>query len=146
MGFTLQFCVCSISPEPFEQFCPRFFQWGAYSICLIHTATPSRPIHTYIHTKNGFSAVSFEYIGILKSYFIHRYIIIRYRPRLILDKILLLLTKEAQLNFGYSLKKLLLSYWEIRDKNISEDFNYKKIHRRYIYDMAVLYCGVVLPY
>ena len=29
--------------------------------------------------------------------------------------------EEAQLNFGYSLNKLLLNYWEIQDKNISEE-------------------------
>ena len=29
--------------------------------------------------KNGFHVISFEYIGGLDSYFIHRYIIINYR-------------------------------------------------------------------
>ena len=36
-------------------------------------------IHTYVHPvrlKNGFRAISFENIGVLDSYFIHRYIII----------------------------------------------------------------------
>ena len=37
--------------------------------------------------KNGFQAISFEYIGVLDSYFIHRYIIIKYRSSLIMDKI-----------------------------------------------------------
>ena len=36
--------------------------------------------------NNGFQAISFEYIGILDSYFIHRYIIIKYRSSLIKDK------------------------------------------------------------
>ena len=36
-------------------------------------------------TKNG--AISFEYIGELDSYFIQRYIIIKYRSSLITDKI-----------------------------------------------------------
>ena len=35
--------------------------------------------------KNGFRAISFEYIGVLDSYFIHRYIIIKYRSSLITD-------------------------------------------------------------
>ena len=37
--------------------------------------------------KNGFWVISFEYIGILDSYFIHRYIMINYRSSLIKDKI-----------------------------------------------------------
>ena len=41
--------------------------------------------------KNGFRAISFEYAGVLDSYFIHRYIIIKYRSSLITDKIHLLL-------------------------------------------------------
>ena len=42
--------------------------------------------------KNGFRAISFEYIGEFDSYFIHRYII-RYRPSLITDKIHQLLSE-----------------------------------------------------
>ena len=38
-------------------------------------------------TKNGFGAISFEYIGVLDLYFIHRYIIIKYRSSSITDKI-----------------------------------------------------------
>ena len=41
--------------------------------------------------KNGFRAISFEYIGVLDSYFIHRYLIIKYRSSSIIDKIHLLL-------------------------------------------------------
>ena len=37
--------------------------------------------------KNGFRTISFEYIGALDSYFIHRYIIIKYRSSSITDKI-----------------------------------------------------------
>ena len=37
-------------------------------------------------TKNGFRAISFEYIGELDSYFIQRYIIIKYRSSSITDK------------------------------------------------------------
>ena len=37
--------------------------------------------------KNGFRAISFEYVGVLDSYFIHRYVIIKYRSSLIRDKI-----------------------------------------------------------
>ena len=36
--------------------------------------------------KNGFRAISFEYIGELDSYFIHRYIIIKHRSGSIMDK------------------------------------------------------------
>ena len=35
-----------------------------------------------LRMKNGFRAISFEYIGVLDSYFMHRYIIIKYRSRL----------------------------------------------------------------
>ena len=38
---------------------------GAYSITLVCTD---------VRTKNGFLAISFKYIGVLDSYFIHRYI------------------------------------------------------------------------
>ena len=47
-------------------------------------------VHTYVHpvrTKNGFRAISFEYFGVVDSYFIHRYIIIKYRSSSITDKI-----------------------------------------------------------
>ena len=44
-------------------------------------------------TNNGFRAISFEYIGELDSYFIHRYIIIKYRPSSITDKIHQLLSE-----------------------------------------------------
>ena len=38
-------------------------------------------------TKNGLRAISFEYISELDSYFIQRYIILKYRSRSITDKI-----------------------------------------------------------
>ena len=40
-----------------------------------------------LHMKNGFQAISFEYVGVFDSYFIHRYIIIKYMSSLIMDKI-----------------------------------------------------------
>ena len=45
---------------------------GAYSITLVRSY-----VHTYVmpvRTKNGFLVISFENIGVLDSYFIHRYI------------------------------------------------------------------------
>ena len=53
----------------------------AYSITIVSTY-----LH-HVHMKNGFRAISFENIGILDSYFTHRYIIIKYRSSLIKDKI-----------------------------------------------------------
>ena len=50
----------------------------------------SYPLISY---KNGFRVISFEYIGILDSYFIHRYIIIKYRSILIKDIIHLLFSE-----------------------------------------------------
>ena len=46
-------------------------------------------VHPYVRpvcTKNGFRAISFENIGVLDSYFIHRYIILKYRSSLITGK------------------------------------------------------------
>ena len=51
-------------------------------------------------TKNGFRAISFEYIGELDSYFIHRYIIINYRLSSITDKIHQLLSMPYLCKFG----------------------------------------------
>ena len=36
-----------------------------------------------IHTKNGFHSISFEKISVLDSYFVHRYIIIKYTSSVI---------------------------------------------------------------
>ena len=47
-------------------------------------------VRTY---KKGFRAISFENIGVLDSYFIHRYIVIKYRSSLIMDKIHQLLSE-----------------------------------------------------
>ena len=45
-----------------------------------------------LRMKNGFQAISFEYdgveyVGVMDSYFIHRYVIIKYRSSSITDKI-----------------------------------------------------------
>ena len=40
-----------------------------------------------LRMKNGFRAISFEFIGVLDSYYMHRYIIIKYRSSSITDKI-----------------------------------------------------------
>ena len=37
--------------------------------------------------KNGFRVISFEYVSVLDSYFIQRYVIIKYRSSSITDKI-----------------------------------------------------------
>ena len=47
--------------------------------------------------KNGFRVISFEYIGIVDSYFIHRYIMIKYKSSLIKDKIHWLLSELCPL-------------------------------------------------
>ena len=44
-----------------------------------------------LRMKNGFRAIPFENIGVLDSYFIHRYVIIKHRSSLMMDKIHLLL-------------------------------------------------------
>ena len=71
-----------------------------FSCCCLHIYAPAifngghieSPLSVRpVCTKNGFWAIYFEYIGVLDSYFIHRYIIIKYRSSLIKDKILQLL-------------------------------------------------------
>ena len=68
---------------------------GAYSITLVRTyvRTYVRMYVRPVHPKHGFRAISFENIGVLDSYFIHRYIIIKYRSSLIMDKIHQLLSE-----------------------------------------------------
>ena len=61
-----------------------------------HIASPLsvRPsVHTSRTYENGFRAISFENIGVLDSYFIHRYVIIKYRSSSIMDKIHQLLSE-----------------------------------------------------
>ena len=60
-----------------------------YIRTYIHTSRTSCPVRT----KNGFRAISFEYIGVLDLYFIHRYIIIKYRLSSITEKIHRLLSE-----------------------------------------------------
>ena len=70
-----------------------------------HIASPLsvRPyVRTYVRpvrTKNGFRAISFENIHVLDSYFIHRYIIIKYRSSSIMEKIHQLLSELWPLIF-----------------------------------------------
>ena len=66
-----------------------------------HIAFPLS-VRTYVRpvcTKDGFRAISFENIGVLDSYFIHRYIIIKYRSSSIMDKIHQLLSELWPLIF-----------------------------------------------
>ena len=67
-----------------------------------------------LHTKNGFRVISFEYIGILDSNLIHRFMIIKYRPSSIKEKIHRLFSELWPLIFirkkvsgGYLLKTLV---------------------------------------
>ena len=54
-----------------------------------------------LRMKNGFRAISFEYIGELDSYFMQRLIIIKYWSSLITDKIQKLLSELWPLIFVY---------------------------------------------
>ena len=56
-----------------------------------------------LRMKNGFRAISFENIGVLDSYFIHRYIIIKYRSSSIIDKIHQLLSELWPLIFEWKM-------------------------------------------
>ena len=54
---------------------------GIYSITLVRTSVRTYEyICTSVRTKNGFrgGAISFETIGVLDYYFMHRYMIMKY--------------------------------------------------------------------
>ena len=98
---------------------PFIMGGGAYSITLVRTSVRTYVhtyLHTYVRTKNGFQAISFEYIGVLDSYFIHRYKSIKYRSSSITDKIHWLLSElwplisEWKMVFGLYLLNTLV-YW-----------------------------------
>ena len=72
---------------------PPFIMGGGYSITLVRTYIRGTYILTSRTYENGFRAISFENIGVLDSYFIHRYIIIKYRSSSIMDKIHQLLSE-----------------------------------------------------
>ena len=86
----------------------------------IRTSRTSCPVRT----KNGFRAISFEYIGVLDSYFIQRYIIIKYRSSLITDKIYRLLSElwtlisERKMVSGRYLLNTLVNWIYISYKGI----------------------------
>ena len=70
---------------------PPFVMGGGGHIASPLSVRPS--VRTYVRTKKGFQAISFEYIGALDSNFIHRYIIIKYRSSSITDEIHRLLSE-----------------------------------------------------
>ena len=72
---------------------PPPFIIGGGHIASPLSVRPSVRTSRPVRTKNGFRAISFEYIGVLDSYFIHRYIIIKYRSSSTTDKIHRLLSK-----------------------------------------------------
>ena len=76
-----------------------------------------------LRVKNGFRAISFEHSYVLDSYFIHRYIIIKYRSSSIMDKIHQLLSELWPL---ISVKKMVC--WAISFEYICETDSYF-IHR-----------------
>ena len=67
---------------------PPFSMWGvggwvgAGHIVYVHMSRPVLSVPS-VRNKNGFRLISFEKISVLDSNFIHRYIIIKYRPSLI---------------------------------------------------------------
>ena len=69
--------------------------FNGWHIALPLSICPSHPVYT----KNNFLAISFEFIGVLDSYHIHRYIIIKYRSSSIKDKIHQLLSELWPLIF-----------------------------------------------
>ena len=66
---------------------PPFIMGGGHIASPLSVRPYVRPYIRPVRTKNGFRAISFEYIGVLDSYFIQRYIIMKYRSSSITDKI-----------------------------------------------------------
>ena len=64
-------------------YAPAILNGGGHKASPLSVRTYVRPVRT----KYGFWAISFENIGVLDLYFIHRYIIIKYRSSSIMDKI-----------------------------------------------------------
>ena len=62
---------------------------GAYSITLVGMYL----LHTDVPYCTGFGAISFEYIGVLDSFLIHKFLIIKCRSSLIKGKIHQLLSE-----------------------------------------------------
>ena len=97
-SFSGRVVFCFATPEPYlltlaktdypsiSFFMPPPFVMGGRHIASLLSVRTSR-MSCPERTKNGFRAISFEYIGVLDSYFIHRYIIIKYRSSSITDKI-----------------------------------------------------------
>ena len=71
-------------------YAPAIYNGGGGHIASPLSVRPYVLSRTY---ENGFRAISFENIGVLDSYFIHRYIIIKYRSSSIMDEIHQLLSE-----------------------------------------------------
>ena len=75
---------------------PPFIMGGGHIVSPwsvpLYVCTSRMYVHP-VHTKNGFRTISFENIDVLDSYFIHWYIIIKYRSSSIMDKIHQLLSE-----------------------------------------------------
>ena len=76
-------------------YAPAIYNGGGHIASLLSVRPYIRTSRTScpIRTRNGFRAISFEYMGVLDSYFIHRFIIIKYRSSTITDKIHRLLSE-----------------------------------------------------
>ena len=74
-----------LQTKEYNFYAPAIYNGGGGIIASpLYVRTYLRTSRTY---KNGFRAISFENIGVLDSYFIHRFIIIKYRSSSIMDKI-----------------------------------------------------------
>ena len=78
-------------------YAPAIYNGGGHIASPLSVRTYITYVRTYVRTsrtyENGFRAISLENIGVLDSYFIHRYIIIKYRSSSIMDKIHQLLSE-----------------------------------------------------
>ena len=79
------FCCCF--------YAPAIYNGGHIASPLSVRPYVIRVMALDLRMKNGFRAISFEYIDVLDSYFIYRYIIIKYRSSSIMGKIHQLLSE-----------------------------------------------------
>ena len=96
--------------------CLCFYAPAIYNGGGGHIASPLS-VRTYVRpvrTKVGFRTISFEDIGVLDSYFIHRYIIIKYRSssftgkiHRLLSELWLLISVRKMVSGQYLLKTLV---------------------------------------
>ena len=95
-----------------------------------HIASPlSVRTSGLIRTKNGFWAISFDYICVLDSYFIHRYIILK---------------KQVRFDFGYNPMIIIrVMALDLRKKNVCREISSENIN---LLDSYFIHRYIIITY